>query len=178
MLVRGGYRTLTIASDGASERLRADMEKRIREKHLLRAAEYVREYGIPQLKNYMMIGVPGETNDDLDELIAFTKKQAEVAGPRVRVSLGIAPFVAKRNTPMDNLPFVGVAEAERRLERLRRGLMPRVEVRPTSARWAWIEYLLAQSGPEAGLRALEAWRAGGTFSAWKRAFRDKQVANG
>ncbi|HET6343387.1 MAG TPA: hypothetical protein VFH51_00590, partial [Myxococcota bacterium] len=66
---------------------------------------------------------------------------------------------------------VGIAEAERRLERLRRGLMPRVEVRPTSARWAWVEYLLAQGGPEAGLAALDAWRQGGSFAAWKRAFK-------
>jgi radical SAM superfamily enzyme YgiQ (UPF0313 family) len=175
LLVRGGYRTLTVASDGASERLRSDMEKRIREKHLLRAAEYAGAAGVAQLKNYMMIGVPGETDADLDELIAFTLQQAKIAGPRVRVSLGIAPFVAKRNTPLDGVPFVGIAEAERRLERLRRGLMPRVEVRPTSARWAWIEYLLAQGGPEAGLAALEAWRQGGSFAAWKRAFKPYNV---
>jgi hypothetical protein len=59
---------------------------------------------------------------------------------------------------------------EQRLERLRRGLRGRAEVRPTSARWAWVEYLLAQSGPEAGLAALEAWRNGGGFPAWKKAF--------
>lgn len=171
LLVKGGYRTLTIASDGASERLRQTMEKKIREKHLLRAAEYAGQYGIPQLKNYMMVGVPGETDADLDELIAFTLEQQRVAGPRVRVSLGIAPFVAKRNTPLDCTPFVGIAEAERRLDRLRRGLTPRVEVRPTSARWAWVEYMLAQNGPEAGLAAYEAWEAGGSFAAWKRAFR-------
>ena len=43
-------------------------------------------------------------------------------------------------------------------------------MRPTSARWAWVEYMLAQCGPEAGLAAMDAWRAGGSFAAWKRAF--------
>ena len=57
-----------------------------------------------------------------------------------------------------------------RLERLRRGLQGRAEVRPTSARWAWVEYMLAQCGPEAGLAAMDAWRAGGSFAAYKRAF--------
>jgi hypothetical protein len=43
-------------------------------------------------------------------------------------------------------------------------------VRPTSARWAWVEYMLAQGDSRAGLAALDAWRAGGSFAAWKRAF--------
>lgn len=176
-LVRGGYKTLTVASDGASERLRDGMEKRIREKHLLRAAELARDGGVPQLKIYMMVGVPGETEADLDELIAFSLAQAELAGPRVKTSLGIAPFVAKRNTPLDRTPFVGVREAERRLEKLRRGLHPKVEVRPTSARWAWAEYQLAQGGLRAGEAALEAWRGGGAFAAWKRAFAPLDIDN-
>ena len=62
---------------------------------------------------------------------------------------------------------------ENRLERLRRGLRGRAEVRPTSARWAWVEYMLAQCGPEAGLAAMDAWRAGGSFAAYKRAFQER-----
>jgi radical SAM superfamily enzyme YgiQ (UPF0313 family) len=176
-LVRGGYQTLTVASDAASERMRDEMQKRIREKHLMRAAELARECGMQQLKNYMMIGVPGETDADLDELVSFSLKQAQAAGPQIKVSLGIAPFVAKRNTPLDRMPFVGVKEAERRLDRLRKGLHPRVEVRPTSARWAWAEYQLAQGGHDAGLAALQAWRDGGTFAAWKRAFKPLDIDN-
>jgi radical SAM superfamily enzyme YgiQ (UPF0313 family) len=176
-LVRGGYKTLTVASDAASERMRDEMQKRIREKHLLRAAELARQSGMHQLKNYMMIGVPGETDADLDELVAFSLRQAEVAGPRIKTSLGIAPFVSKRNTPLDRTPFVGVKEAERRLQRLRKGLHPSVEVRPTSARWAWAEYQLAQGGHDAGLAALDAWRAGGSFAAWKRAFAPLDIDN-
>ena len=176
-LVRGGYRTLTIASDAASERMRDEMQKRIREKHLLRAAELARDSGMQQLKNYMMIGVPGETDADLDELIAFSLKQSELAGPRIKTSLGIAPFVAKRNTPLDRTAFVGVREAERRLAYLRKGLHPKVEVRPTSARWAWAEYQLAQGGHDAGLAALEAWAGGGAFAAWKKAFIKLDIDN-
>ena len=41
-----------------------------------------------------------------------------------------------------------------------------------SARWAWVEYMLAQGGARAGLAALAAWEAGGSFAAWKRAFGD------
>src|SRR5205823_7855475 len=91
------------------------------------------------------------------------------------LSFGCAPFVAKRNTPMDGAPYAGVAEVERKLAFLRAQLRGRAEIRPTSARWAWVEYMLAQGGAEAGLAAEDAWRAGGSFAAWKRAFRDRGV---
>lgn len=170
LLARGGYRTLTVASDGASERLRMDLEKKIREKHLLGATELARDAGLAQVKVYMMVGVPGETDADLDELADFSLRQAQAAGPRMRLSLGVAPFVAKRNTPLDGAPFVGIREADRRIGRLRAALRGKVEVRPTSARWAWVEYVLAQGGWDAGLRAHAAWRAGGRFGDWRRAF--------
>jgi radical SAM superfamily enzyme YgiQ (UPF0313 family) len=168
LLARGGYRTLTTASDGASERLREQIERKTKEKHLVRAAELARTHGMKTLKLYEMVGLPGETDDDLDELIRFSRELSKI----VPVALGVAPFVAKRNTPLDGVPFAGIREVEQKLDRLRSGLKGAVEVRPTSARWAWVEYLLAQGGMEAGLRALAAHRAGGSFAAWKRAFAD------
>ena len=107
--------------------------------------------------------------------VRFTGELSKI----VRTALGVAPFVAKRNTPLDGTPFAGIAEVEGRLERLRKGLgkvaPKRTEVRPTSARWAWIEYVLAQGDGDAGLRAYAAHQAGGGFAAWKRAFAGYQT---
>jgi radical SAM superfamily enzyme YgiQ (UPF0313 family) len=119
-------------------------------------------------KLYEMVGLPSETDDDIDELVRFSRELSKI----LPTALGVAPFVAKRNTPLDGTPFAGIREVEHKLERLRRGLRGSVEVRPTSARWAWVEYVLAQGGQEAGRRALKAHRAGGSFAAWKRAFSD------
>jgi radical SAM superfamily enzyme YgiQ (UPF0313 family) len=172
LLARGGYRTLTTASDGASERLRQIIERKTKEKHLVAAAELARKHEMRQLKLYEMVGLPGETDDDIDELIRFARELSKL----IPLALGVAPFVAKRNTPLDGAPFAGIREVEAKLERLRRGLKGAVEVRPTSARWAWVEYVLAQGGIEAGKRALEAHRAGGGFAAWKRAFADESAS--
>lgn len=169
LLRDGGYRTLTVASDGASERLRADMEKKIRSRHLVRAAELAGQFQMAILKVYMMVGVPTETYEDLDELAALTLEQVAAAG-RTRVALGVAPFVAKRNTPLDGLPFVGIAEADRRMDYLRKRLSGRAQVRPVSARWAFVEHALAQGDARHGVAAYEAWRAGGSFGAFRRAF--------
>lgn len=166
LLGRGGYRTLTVASDGASERLRVFIERRTKERHLLRSAELAAAHGMKTLKVYMIVGLPTETEDDIDELVRFGIELSKI----VRTSFGVAPFVAKRNTPLDRTPFAGIPEVERRLARLRQGVGKHVEVRPTSARWAWVEYVLAQGGMEGGHRALAAHQAGGSFAAWRRAF--------
>jgi radical SAM superfamily enzyme YgiQ (UPF0313 family) len=166
LLAAGGYRTLTVAGDGASERLREVVERRTKEKHLLRSAELAAAHGMKTLKVYMIVGLPTETDDDIDELVRFGIELSKI----VRTSFGVAPFVAKRNTPLDRTQFAGIAEVERRLARLRQGLGKHAEVRPTSARWAWVEYVLAQGGMDAGRRALVAHHAGGGFAAWRRAF--------
>jgi radical SAM superfamily enzyme YgiQ (UPF0313 family) len=166
LLKRGGYRTLTTAADGASERMRDVIQRKTKERHLLRAAELVRVHGMKQLKLYVMLGLPGETDDDVAELGRFCRELAAVAP---RLALGIAPFVAKRNTPLDRAPFERIEVIDDRLARLRAAVKGRVELRPTSPKWAWVEYRLAQGGLEAGRAAARAARAGGRFADWKAA---------
>jgi radical SAM superfamily enzyme YgiQ (UPF0313 family) len=166
ILAKGGYRTLTTASDGVSERLRAGIGRGTTERHLIRAAELVRDAGMQRLKLYQMIGLPGETMEDIDECVRFSLDLAAIAP----LSLSISPFVAKRNTPMAGASFEPVDSLEAKLSRIRARLKGRVDVRPSSARWAWVEYMLAQGDEDTGLAALEAWKSGGGFSSWKKAF--------
>jgi radical SAM superfamily enzyme YgiQ (UPF0313 family) len=177
LLARGGYRTLTVAADGASERMRRVVERSTQARHLLRAAELAAAHRLHTLKIYMMLGVPGETDADVDELVALSK---ELAAIHPRVAYGLAPFVAKRNTPLDGTPFAGIDVVEARIARLRRGLSAaglggKASVRPTSARWAWVEYMLAQGESNAGLAVMDAHRAGGSFAAYKHAFAARGV---
>ncbi len=166
LLRSGGYRTLTTASDGASERLRKEIRRQTRAKHLIRAAELVRDHKFRELKLYMMLGLPTETDDDIDELADFSLQLRSIS----RLSLSIAPFVAKRNTPLDGLPYAGIKVIERRITRLKKRLKGKVTLRPTSARWGWVEHRLAQAGIEGARAALSATHAGGAYGDWKRAF--------
>ncbi|MCS6799184.1 MAG: B12-binding domain-containing radical SAM protein [Myxococcota bacterium] len=165
-LRRAGHRTLTTAVDGASQRLRDAIERKTKERHLVRAAELARTHGFERLKLYVMIGLPGETDEDIDELVRLSTELSRL----VPLALGVAPFVSKRNTPLDGQPFAGIDVVQRRLERLRRGVRGRVDVRATSARWAWVEWVLAQGGIDTGLAVLDAVRAGGRFADYVRAF--------
>lgn len=165
-LHRGGAQGLTVASDGASQRMRDLVDRKHSETQLLNAARLAKEAGLRRLKVYNVVGLPLETDDDVDELVRFTLELSKI----LPVALGVAPFAAKRNTPLDGAPFAGIAVIDARLQRIRKGLKGRAELRPTSARWAWVEYMLAQCGPEGGAAALLAHRAGGAFADWKRAF--------
>jgi len=172
LLARGGYRTLTVAADGASERMRRVVERSTQARHLIHSAELARDHRLHTLKVYMMLGVPEETDADVDELVELSK---ELAAIHPRVAYGLAPFVAKRNTPLDGSPFAGMDVVEARLARLttglkRAGLGGKVVVRPTSARWAWVEYMIAQGESRAGLAIMDAHHAGGSFAAYKKAF--------
>ncbi|MET0412116.1 MAG: radical SAM protein [Polyangiaceae bacterium] len=165
-LKRAGYRTLTTALDGGSERLREMIERRGREPHYEAAADHARAAGMQRMKLYLMVGLPSETDEDMDECAAFVSMLSK----KIPISLGIAPFCAKRRTPLDAQPFAGIDVVQRRLERLRHGLKGRAEVRATSAKWAWVEYVMAQGDAVEGLALMQATDAGGNFADYRRVF--------
>jgi radical SAM superfamily enzyme YgiQ (UPF0313 family) len=114
----------------------------------------------------MMVGLPGETEADIEELIRFSRELSGIAP----LTLSISPFVAKRNTPLNKAPFESIPSLNMKLSSIRNGLKGKAEVKPTSVRWAWVEYMLSQGTESAGLAAMDAWKEGGSFSSWKRAF--------
>ena len=116
----------------------------------------VRDAGLQRLKLYEMVGLPEETMEDIDELVRFSIDLSQIAP----LSLGISPFVAKRNTPLNGAPFEPIPAVSAKLSRIRNGLKGKAEVRPSSPRWAWIEYMLSQCDESSGLAAMDAWKAG------------------
>jgi radical SAM superfamily enzyme YgiQ (UPF0313 family) len=171
LLAQGGYKTLTTASDGVSQRMRHLVGRKTTEGHLIRAAELVRNYGLRRLKLYEIVGFPGETMNDIEELIRFSLELSRIAP----LSLSVSPFVAKRNTPLDGAPFEAISLQTAKLSKIRARLKGKVEVKPSSVRWAWVEFMLSQGGESAGLAAMDAWRDGGSFASWKRAFMRRAV---
>jgi radical SAM superfamily enzyme YgiQ (UPF0313 family) len=166
LLVAGGYRTLTTASDGASQPMRDRIQRGTSEENLRNAARLCRAHNMTALKLYMMLGLPGETMADVDDLLRFALELADIA-PRLVIT--VAPFVAKRNTPLDGSPFEDIATLDGKLARLRTGLRGRAKLVGESPKWAWIEYRLAQGGFAEGRAAMAAARAGGSFGAWRAA---------
>jgi tRNA A37 methylthiotransferase MiaB len=96
--------------------MRGIIERRGREPHYQNAAELARKHGMDRLKLYLMVGLPSETDEDIDECVEFVTGLSRI----IPVALGVAPFCSKRNTPLDRMPYAGVTVVQARLERLRR----------------------------------------------------------
>jgi len=167
LLARAGTRTLTVASDGSSQRMRDFAKKNIKEKHLRKCAELVRDHDLRLLKLYMVFGYPGETQEDIDEMIDFVGELSTIC----KVALGMSPLVAKKNTPLDGVPFEDHKSLESKLKSIHRRLSDRVDIRSTSVRWAWVEYEIAQGGWDMADACEAAYRDGGGYAAWKQAIK-------
>lgn len=166
LLQLGGYRTLTVASDAPSQRMRGKMMKGLRERHFLAVAELARTFRMKQMKMYLILGLPEEEDSDLTELIDLCGQLST----RVPLAITISPFVPKLHTPLAEAPFESIPVMMKRLKTVQKALRRRVDVRFDSPRWAWIEYRLSQGGRATGLAAWEAFQAGGAYADYKRAF--------
>ena len=176
LLREGGYNTLTVASDAASQRLRRTISKGTLEKHIVECAKQAAEHKYKVLKVYMMLGLPDERDEDIEELIKFTLDLAKIHP----IALGVAPFVPKKNTPMDNDAFAGIKIVEKRINKVKKGLRPskgRAEIRNTSAKWAWAEYMLAQGDALMGEAVAKAVEKGGAFAHYKKHFLEVKTEN-
>jgi radical SAM superfamily enzyme YgiQ (UPF0313 family) len=165
-LVKAGSRSLAVASDAASERLRHQLGKGVTEEHLLECARIATQVGLGPLKLYTMLGVPGEDDGDVEELVACCQRMAALH-PLV---LAISPFVPKLRTPLSEAPFAGLTTLGRRLAHLQTRVGRVVELRAVSPRWAWVEYRLAQGDAHVGAAVVGAVEHGGGFQAYRKAF--------
>lgn len=166
LLFQGGYRTMTVASDAPSQRLRGKLAKGLRERHLWGAALQARRVGMRGYKMYVITGLPDEHDADITELIDFSQRLSTV----VRTAITLSPFVPKLHTPLADAPFEPEVTQMAKLRRIQAALGQRVDVRFDSPRWAWVEYRLSQGGMATGHAAIAAARNGGAFAAWKAAF--------
>lgn len=164
ILRNSGYKTLTIAADGASEKLRRNIKKGIKTKHLIDSAKIAKEEGYLNVKLYQIIGLPEETDDDISELIETAKELSSIHNLTITVS----PLVPKKRTPLENAPFAGIKTLEQRLNRIQKELKKTVDVRVSSPKWAWVEYVISQGDVETGVKIIDVANQT-SFSAWKKA---------
>ncbi|HEU5321425.1 MAG TPA: radical SAM protein, partial [Methylomirabilota bacterium] len=152
-LARGGHRTLTMAPEAGTERLRRAIRKAITDEQLLAACDLVRGHGIPNLKCYFMIGQPTETAADVEAIAGLAGRMLERlrvldarGRPFGRLTLSISSFVPKPWTPFQWAPFAGAAALQEKLETIKRGVraFSNVRVLHENPREAALQALLAR----------------------------------
>lgn len=172
LMLKTGLRTMTIAPEAGSERLRKAINKPISSEEILTGARRILEKGIKHLKVYYMVGLPTETDADIEELIEMTRRlarlQRECGEPGGRLRLSINPFVPKALTPFQWSPMASPKEVRRKLNRIQKALRGTagVDVKHESLKSAYFEAILSRGGRELSGFLMETARLDGD---WKRA---------
>jgi radical SAM superfamily enzyme YgiQ (UPF0313 family) len=123
------------------------------------------------LKLYFMIGLPGETQEDLDGIVSMVRSAAEiaykVAGRRSTINVSVSAFVPKPHTAFQWEPMIAAEELRERSSYIRRKVKARnVKLSWRDGRLARLEALFARGDRLIGEVLLEAWRRGAKFDAW------------
>jgi radical SAM superfamily enzyme YgiQ (UPF0313 family) len=175
-LVRRNDQQIAIAPETGSDRLRRVINKDLTNDQVVEIAEMILERGIFNLKLYMMIGLPTETDEDLEAIVHLTKRirdrMIEIARPRGRVGsiiVSLNGFVPKPQTPFQWEPILSEKELDNRIKYITRALkpIPNVEVRAMSSRVAQLQALLSLGDRRLSEFILEVDRTGN----WRQAMR-------
>jgi len=147
-IARAGARTIAFAPEAGSERLRDVIRKGINEDDILASVDKAARQGVTQLKLYFMIGLPSETDDDIDEITELTLKCKSVVDRQqtgCRITLSISPFVPKAGTPFQWFPMDSVKTLSHRLSMLKNSLQPKgIKIKAESPAWSEIQGVLAR----------------------------------
>ena len=170
-LSRHGSRSITIAVESGSERVRAIVNKKLATEEIVEAAIHARAGGLQGMKLYAMVGVPGETPEDVEATAALLL-QLKRAAPGLRLTLGCSTFVPKAHTPFQ---WLGVnSQARQRLTYLQRQLGKQgMEFRPESYNWSVIQALIARGDRRLAPILVQVRHYGDSLGSYKRAFKDR-----
>ncbi|MFC2056761.1 TIGR03960 family B12-binding radical SAM protein [Chloroflexota bacterium] len=166
---------LTFAPEAGSERLRRIINKNISEDELLKTAIAAFNKGWTGLKLYFMLGLPGETTDDIEDIINLVDKVRSVGRmtkgrtPQIRVTL--STFVPKSHTPFQWVAQEGEERLNSKHELLKQGL------RRKGIKFSWqdpkvslLEAVLSRGDRRLGQVIYRAWKLGCVFDSWGEHF--------
>jgi radical SAM superfamily enzyme YgiQ (UPF0313 family) len=163
-------KSLTIAVESGSERIRKIVNKKLETDEIFQAAANAKAGGLKGLKLYGMVGIPGEENDDVEQTVKMLRSLKK-ATPGLRLTFGCSSFVPKAHTPFQ---WFGVNKAaDKRLKLLQKQLTPNgIEFRPESYNWSVIQAIISR-GDRRLSHLLELTRNyGDSIGSFKRAFKE------
>ncbi|MEG1397648.1 MAG: TIGR03960 family B12-binding radical SAM protein, partial [Raoultibacter sp.] len=176
---RGG---LTFAPEAGTQRLRDVINKNVTEDDLFNALDAAFAAGWRRCKLYFMIGLPTETDEDIRGIASLAQraynrmKQAVSPDQRghIKMSISVALFVPKSQTPFQWDGQIAPEEAQRRVNVLRGSVKTRaIEVHWHDPSTSFVEAVMSRGGRECAAWVEEAWMRGARFDAWSECFKDE-----
>ncbi len=165
----------TLAPEAGSERLRQTINKGISEKDLLQTAEQAYALGWNLIKLYFMIGLPTETDEDLDAIVDLVEKTARagaVSGrSRKKISVSVGTFVPKPHTPFQWEEQLSIEESRRRLNYLKSRLQKRsITVKYHDPEQSFLEGVFSRGDRRLTPLLIRAWEKGARLDSWSDYF--------
>ncbi len=176
-LRRTGQKSLAIAPEAGSERLRRVINKHLSEEQIIEAVRLVARTGEFALRLYFIIGLPTETREDVEAILELVKsirhhviKESSTRGRIGRIQLNVNCFVPKASTPFQWFPMDTVPALKKKQKWLNRaiGREGGVKISYDVPRWAYLQALLSMGDRRVGTILLKAHETRGD---WQKAFR-------
>ncbi len=164
--------SFTFAPEAGSQRLRDVVNKQLTESEILGTARQAFAAGAKSLKLYFMIGLPTETETDLDAILDLLQQVVALA-PRggSQITVSVSPFAPKPHTPFQWAGQISRREMARRNDYLGRRLARlRVKVSLRDPEVSALEALLGLGDEKVARAVLLAWQAGARFDGWTEKF--------
>ncbi len=129
LILKSGQKTLTVAVDGPSERMRDVINKAATDDFIVEKCRFLTRKGILHLKIYSIIGLPHETDEDIDQFIRLVERVQEgyieecrPLGRIGRLTISLSPLVPKPGTPFQWHPMEQVKSLKKKFAKVRKAL--------------------------------------------------------
>ena len=174
-LVKCGQKQTTIAVEAGSERLRNHIGKKLKEEDIFRGVKIAAENGLKGLKIYGMIGLPSETQEDI-EALADLMLRLKKENKGFNLTLSVSSFVPKAQTPFQWDERASEKIINERSNYLRKTLNKnRIIYKPTSIKWDYIQGIISRGDRRLSAVLEKVHEYGGTIGSWTKAFKEASL---
>lgn len=172
-LVSAHQKHVTIAIEAGSERLRKVINKNITEEQIKHTAETARLNGLKGVKIYAMIGIPTETQEDLNEMVRVAKELKQ-ANKGFDISFAFSSFIPKPHTPLQWCGRFSTKELEKRQNFLQKEFHKiGVKTSFSSIKWDYWQTVLSRGDDKISDFIIDVYKNGSKLGAFKKAAKDK-----
>ncbi|MEN6348562.1 MAG: TIGR03960 family B12-binding radical SAM protein [Syntrophomonas sp.] len=166
--------TLTLAPEAGTQRLRDIINKNVTEEQLFQAVEAAFKSGWLSVKLYFMIGLPGETQDDLQGILDLLQK-VKAIGDRysrrpVEIRASLACFVPKAHTPFQWRPQDSIEELRNKKDFMLKWKRKRIKLSFHDSHTSYLEGVIARGDRRLAEPIFKAWQKGCKFDGWSEYF--------
>ena len=172
-LVSAHQKHVTIAIEAGSERLRKVINKNITEEQIKHTVETARLNGLKGVKIYAMIGIPTETQEDLNEMVRVAKELKQ-ANKGFDISFAFSSFIPKPHTPLQWCGRFSTKELEKRQNFLQKEFHKiGVKTSFSSIKWDYWQTVLSRGDDKISDFIIDVYKNGLKLGAFKKAAKDK-----